>query len=113
MTEETAHSGRLSSRSGPIRMSIPRGDAIRSKAWCSLVETLLLLAVLVIVGVAVVPCHWTSLWMDREFTGWVAPISNRMAAGQLLYADGGHLPVPPLPFVLMYWLSRGHATWIT
>jgi hypothetical protein len=38
--------------------------------------------------------------MDREFTGWVAPIANRFSDGQVLYANGGRSPLAPLPFVL-------------
>ena len=33
------------------------------------------LTMLVVAGIFIVPCHWTSIWGDREFTGWVAPIA--------------------------------------
>ena len=36
----------------------------------------LLLTLMVAVGTFVVSSHWTSIWMDREFTGWVARISR-------------------------------------
>src|SRR5439155_18801598 len=45
--------------------------------------------------------------------GWVAPLSNRLAAGTVLYADGAHVPMPPLPFVVIELLTHGHATWLT
>lgn len=74
-------------------------------------EVSFLLMLFIFIGIATVPAHWTSIWMDREFTGWVAPISNRIAVGQKLYADGAHMPMPPLPFVFVYLLSGGKATW--
>ena len=56
--------------------------------------------------------HWTSIWMDREFSGWVAPISNRIHNGLRLYTDGGHSPMPPLSFILLQALTLGRARWI-
>jgi hypothetical protein len=50
--------------------------------------------------------------MDREFTGTVAPVANRLEGGLRLYAEGGHIPMPPLPFVLMRVLTAGEATWL-
>jgi hypothetical protein len=81
------------------------------RAW--LMGVLALLPVFIVVGRQFVPAHWTSIWADIEFTGWVAPIANRLADGQQLYADGAHSPMPPLPFVLMYWLTKGHTTWLS
>ncbi len=78
-----------------------------------LCELALLLAAFTAIGVVMVPCHWTSTWADREFTGWVVPIANRVAAGQLLYTDGGHLPLPPLSFVLAALLFGAHGTWLS
>lgn len=78
----------------------------------TLIECTLLMAMLAAVGWFVVPSHWTSIWMDREFTGWVAPVANRL--GEIrLYADGGHVPMPPLPFVFMRVVTAGHATWLS
>jgi len=79
----------------------------------AVIELCFLLALLGGIGAAVVPCHWTSIWFDKEFSGWNAPIANRIAAGQVLYADGGHIPIPPLAFLLIYWLTWGHATWMS
>ncbi len=59
-----------------------------------------------------IPSHWTSIWMDREFTGTVAAIANRLEPGVRLYADGAHIPMPPLPFVAVRLLTNGHATWL-
>lgn len=78
-----------------------------------LIEVAFFIIVFIILGVLLVPSHWTSLWADREFTGWVAPISNRFAQGQILYTDGAHIPMPPLPFAIIWWLSWGKAIWIT
>jgi hypothetical protein len=80
------------------------------------VRALAPLSLLGIFGVAAyfaVPCHWMPMALDPEFSGWVAPISNRFAEGMVLYTDGGHSPLPPLPFVLLYALGRGHAVWLT
>jgi hypothetical protein len=57
------------------------------------------------------PANWTSIWMDPDFAGWVGPLANRLARGQLLYADGAHLPLPPLAHVLMRVLFHGRAVW--
>src|SRR4029079_2415923 len=72
-----------------------------------------LVVIMVAIGQFMIPAHWTSIWMDAEFSGWVAPIANRLGQGQQLYADGAHTPMAPLPYVLTYWLSQGHARWIT
>jgi hypothetical protein len=71
----------------------------------------LLAALLALLGTELVSLRLTAVWADREFTGWVAPIANRIAAGQQLYRDGGHLPMAPLPFVLMAVLFDGGALW--
>ncbi|MCG3769554.1 MAG: hypothetical protein JW384_00683 [Nitrosomonadaceae bacterium] len=76
-------------------------------------DILLISTIMILIGAILVPAHWTSIWMDREFTGWVAPIANKMAHGQRLYEDGGHLPLPPLPFLLMRALFQGEATWLS
>ncbi len=67
--------------------------------WVGLVGLTLGLGVL---ATQLVPAHWTSLWNDREFSGWVAPIANRLGGGIRLYEDGLHTPLPPLPFVLVH-----------
>lgn len=83
-------------------------------------ECVVLVALMAAVGWMVVPAHWTSIWMDREFTGWVAPVANRLVSpfaasseGIRLYADGGHVPMPPIPFVFMNLVTFGHATWLS
>jgi hypothetical protein len=76
-------------------------------------EVFVLIVLIAVFGLFEVPSHWTSIWMDREFTGWVAPIANRLSQGLRLYADGGHIPMPPLPFVLLHWISHGRAIWLT
>jgi len=89
------------------------GDGRQSRLRYMTVEISLLLTVMLVVGMVVVPSHWSSLWMDREFTGWVAPISNRMHDGLILYSEHGHMPMPPGPFVLIEVLTQGQATWWT
>jgi hypothetical protein len=91
-------------------MRFRRGDGEVAR---EAVELCVLGTILIAIGVFLVPCHWTSIWMDREFTGSVVPIGNRIAAGQLLYVDGGHMPMAPLPFVLVYWLWHGRAVWLS
>ena len=68
---------------------------------------------LVPLGIVLVPAHWTSIWMDREFQGWMIGVANRLAAGPPLYADGAHSPMPPLPFVIELLVGRGTGTWLT
>jgi hypothetical protein len=95
-------SGARSRRLAPMHMT--------KSFWAGSALLVLLLGVL---GHALIPRHYTSIWLDREFTGWVAPIADRFATGQRLYADGGHSPIPPLSFLLVYALTGGHARWIT
>lgn len=77
-----------------------------------LFDLLVLGVVFAVIAWRIVPSHWTSVWMDREFSGWVAPVANRVAAGERLYADGLHSPMPPLPFVVMAVAHGGGATWL-
>jgi len=86
--------------------------AVRGRDARAPLEPAILAALVALLGTRLVGSHWTSIWMDREFTGTVAPIANRVAGGMRLYADGGHIPMPPLPFVLVRLLSRGEATWL-
>jgi hypothetical protein len=72
-----------------------------------------LLLVIVPLGVVLVPAHWTSIWMDREFQGWMIAVANRLADGPPLYADGTHSPMPPLPFVIELLAGGGKGTWLT
>jgi hypothetical protein len=51
-----------------------------------------------------VPTHRTTIWFNPEITGWVVPIANRMEATVRLYSDGLHIPMPPLPFVILRYL---------
>jgi hypothetical protein len=80
------------------------------------IDLVLAIELVVLVGLCVVavmtfaPAHITSIWMHEEFSGWVAPIANRLGGGTL-YTDGLHWPMPPLPAVLMH--LGGHATWLT
>ncbi len=85
----------------------------RRAASPAILEVLLLLVYLLAFSWLVAPSHWSSIWMDREFTGWTAPLSNRLADGGKLYADGQHSPMPPLPTVLLYVATGGHATWLS
>jgi hypothetical protein len=71
-----------------------------------------LVPLLVAIGQNTIPSHWSSTCFDSEFSGWVAPVANRLATGQELYADGAHSPMAPLPYVLMYVLTLGDALWI-
>jgi hypothetical protein len=50
--------------------------------------------------------------MDREFTGWIAPLSNRLSDGPRLYEDGLRLPFPPLSIALLFCVTGGSATWL-
>lgn len=47
-----------------------------------------------------VPRLVNCLWSDDEFTGWVAPIAQRIAAGERIYRDFT-LPIPPGSFLLL------------
>jgi len=75
-------------------------------------EILLLLPIMVSLGIALVPCRAIAFWGYGEFSGWVVPIGNRIAQGQQLYTDGGHLPLPPLSFVLSSLLFGSGGLWI-
>jgi hypothetical protein len=77
--------------------------------WIGFAVLLLILAAF---GWFLIPAHVTSLWMDWEFTDWVSPIANRLHNGARLYTYGLHLPMPPLPYVLVRVLFPGGATWI-
>src|SRR4051812_841581 len=73
------------------------------KGWAAMrsplfTDLLALIALFVFWGVVLGRAHIHSLWMDVEFTGWVAPLANRLADGPRLYEDGTHMPMPPLPF---------------
>lgn len=74
-------------------------------------QTVILVVILLGIGAYSVPAHWSSIWADLEFSGPVAPIANRIAAGQQLYEDGAHIPLPPLPFMIVYWFTGGDAVW--
>jgi hypothetical protein len=64
-------------------------------------------------GAVLVPAHWTSIWMDREFQGWMVAVANRLASGPPLYTDGTHSPMPPLPFAIALLVGGGRGTWLT
>ncbi len=40
-------------------------------------------------------------------------VADRLGGAMRLYADGGHSPMPPLPFVLEFLASGGRGTWLT
>jgi hypothetical protein len=88
--------------------------ALRSRwpEWLS-VEIAVLAVISVVLGKTLVRAHWSSIWMDREFTGWVSGAALRLAEGHKLYADGAHTPLPPLSFCLVYFVSLGQPRWIT
>jgi len=71
-----------------------------------------LLGLLTVLGMFFVPRSWNSIWMDREFSSWVAPVSNRISPTTKLYDEGLHMPMPPLPYVFMRVLGGGEANWI-
>lgn len=85
----------------------------QTPATIRLTEALCLAATLAVLGYWLVPTHIVSIWMDPEFTGWVVPISNRFSDGIALYGDGGHSPMPPLPFLVTYIVSFGDGIWLT
>ena len=76
------------------------------------VDLAILGAFTAILATSIVPSHWTSIWMDREFTGTVAALANQLTPDTKLYSDGAHIPLPPLPFLFVRLLTRGHATWL-
>ena len=86
----------------------PTRHGARRYRWAFDVAFLCL--VFVYLGILLVPANYTSTWLDPEFTGWVAPIGNAIARGMVLYDDGGHSPMPPLPAVLSYLVHGGGAT---
>jgi hypothetical protein len=93
-------------------MAQPRAEGGKADKLCPHWPDLLpLAAIFAFVGRLAVPRRIDPIWYDPEFTGWVAPIARRMAQGQVLYADGGHLPVPPLSYVLMRLLFGTGADW--
>jgi len=71
-----------------------------------------LVFIIMVLGWEIIPAHWTSIWMDREFTDWVSPIANRLQGPTRLYADGLHSPMPPLPAVLVHLLFPRGAIWL-
>src|SRR5579862_6054381 len=94
------------------RCADPPKTSSATIALAAFVEIAVLLGVILFLGVTLIPAHWTSIWGDREFTGWVAPISLRIANGQKLYADGAHSPMPPLSFVTLRILFGSRVNWI-
>ena len=83
-----------------------KDSQIRAVAFLSLA------ILLVALGLRIVPAHWTSIWNDREFSGWVAPVANRLSVESRLYEDGLHSPMPPLSFVLLRLLHPHGANWL-
>lgn len=65
-------------------------------------RTVLVVFVLCFIGLALlyVPRLANPLWSDVEFTGWVAPIAQRMVEGERIYRDFT-LPIPPGSFALL------------
>ena len=86
---------------------------VRATPWCGAFEAAVLVAALLALGWFLIPAHWSSIWMDREFTGGVGPLANRLVDGERLYTDGMHSPLPPLPFVLMRVVGGGDAGWLS
>ncbi|MCA9664334.1 MAG: hypothetical protein KC503_02065 [Myxococcales bacterium] len=82
------------------------------RAWL-VFDVLLLLLVMAPIGVRLIPAHWSSIWMDHEFQGWMVAVANRLADGVPLYADGMHVPMPPIPYVLEYLVGGGEGVWLT
>jgi hypothetical protein len=110
-------------RQAPRMISFVVRRSLATRVWLEthphVVELAALAVVVTLVGWKVVPAHWTSIWMDREFTGWVAPIAARFVEGQVLYTDGAHSPMPPLPAVLLRllsprprWLHESAVNWL-
>ncbi len=79
--------------------------------WLS-VEVAALAAISAVLGRTLVRAHWSSIWMDREFTGWVSGAALRLGEGHRLYTDGAHSPLPPLSFCFVYLISGGQPRWI-
>lgn len=90
-----------------------RAPRARQAAGLSVFEIAVLVLALVALGLFLVPAHWSSIWMDREFTGGIGPLANRLVDGERLYTDGMHSPLPPLSFVLMRVLGGGDGSWLT
>ncbi len=76
-------------------------------------EIAILIGAACLTASATVPAHRYTLWGLFEFSGWVAPIADRMTDGLVLYSDGGHSPMPPLSYVLLQALGGGRPTWFT
>jgi len=86
-------------------------NELARRSVLSIVELLLLLVAIGAIAFIIAPAHCTIIWGSPEFTGWVAPIANRLSQGMILYTDGGHSPMPPLSYVILELLCQGHSTW--
>ena len=62
-------------------------------------------------GVEAIGSNPNVIWMNPGFSGWTAALAEQISAGMTLYADGGHLPMSPLPFLLIYVISFGDPLW--
>lgn len=71
----------------------------------------ILAALCSLLGTLLVGSHWTSTWVDREFTGWIAPLAHQVGEGARMYEDGRHSPLPPLPTLLLWALAPRPASW--
>lgn len=89
----------------------PRIRGSGSLLGTSLTDLAILAAVFALLGTVLVGSHWTSTWVDREFTGWVAPLSHLVGEGPRMYEDGRHSPLPPLPTLLLWAVAPRPATW--
>jgi hypothetical protein len=69
------------------------------------------LLIALVSGAEAIVSNLNVIWMNPGFSGWTTAIAERIAAGMMLYTDGGHLPMSPLPFLLIYAASFGDPLW--
>jgi hypothetical protein len=75
-------------------------------------EWALLILFAVAVGFFYVPACWTINALNPGFTGWCVGLAAHLEGGQRLYVENAHLPLAPLPFVLLHWISPTEKTWM-
>jgi hypothetical protein len=66
----------------------------------------------VIAGLFIIPSCWTANEKNLNFTGWCISTAKLIEGNGRLYQDGTHLPLSPLPFVVLNALFPSNKAWI-